>query len=101
MIPPASPASRIATKAATRAAGDGSADMGGGSAGRSTGPRLGPHAGRPPAGPGTVVSCRGVQVVAVVPTYDEAENLAELIAMLRKAVPGIRVLIVDDDSPDG
>ena len=37
----------------------------------------------------------------MVPTYDEAENLAELIAMLRKAVPGIRVLIVDDDSPDG
>jgi dolichol-phosphate mannosyltransferase len=42
-----------------------------------------------------------VQVVAVVPTYDEADNLAELIAMLRKAVPGIRVLVVDDDSPDG
>ena len=37
----------------------------------------------------------------MVPTYDEAENLAELIAMLRKAVPGIAVLVVDDDSPDG
>ena len=37
----------------------------------------------------------------MVPTYDEADNLAELIAMLRKAVPGIRVLVVDDDSPDG
>jgi dolichol-phosphate mannosyltransferase len=49
----------------------------------------------------TVVSCRVVQVVAVVPTYDEAENVAELVAMLRKAVPGIKVLIVDDDSPDG
>src|SRR5215218_4881933 len=100
MMPPASPATRMAMNPATRAAGEGSADRGC-SAGRSTGPRLGPRAGRPPAGALTVVSCRGVQVVAVVPTYDEADNLAELIAMLRKAVPGIRVLVVDDDSPDG
>jgi glycosyltransferase involved in cell wall biosynthesis len=42
-----------------------------------------------------------VQVVAVVPTYNEAANLAELVTMLRKAVPGIVVLVVDDDSPDG
>jgi glycosyltransferase involved in cell wall biosynthesis len=42
-----------------------------------------------------------VQVVAVVPTYNEAETLAELVDQLRKAVPGIRVLVVDDDSPDG
>jgi dolichol-phosphate mannosyltransferase len=42
-----------------------------------------------------------VQVVAVVPTYNEAENLPELVELLRKAVPGIAVLVVDDDSPDG
>src|SRR4051794_29988567 len=90
----------MATKAAARAAGEGSADSGC-SAGRSTGPRLGRCMGRPPAGPRTVLSCRVVQVVAVVPTYDEAENLVELVVMLRKAVPGIRVLVVDDDSPDG
>jgi dolichol-phosphate mannosyltransferase len=42
-----------------------------------------------------------VQVVAVVPTYNEAENIAELVDLLRKAVPGIRVLVVDDASPDG
>ena len=42
-----------------------------------------------------------MQVVAVVPTYNEAENLAELVDLLRKAVPGIAVLVVDDDSPDG
>jgi glycosyltransferase involved in cell wall biosynthesis len=41
------------------------------------------------------------QVVAVVPTYNEAENLGELVDLLRKAVPGIHVLVVDDDSPDG
>jgi glycosyltransferase involved in cell wall biosynthesis len=42
-----------------------------------------------------------VQVVAVVPTYNEADNLAELVPALRKAVPGIGILVVDDDSPDG
>ena len=42
-----------------------------------------------------------MQVVAVVPTYNEAETLAELVESLRKAVQGIRILVVDDDSPDG
>lgn len=42
-----------------------------------------------------------MQVVAVVPTYNEAETLPELIERLRAAVPGIRILVVDDDSPDG
>ena len=42
-----------------------------------------------------------VLVVAVVPTYNEAENLPELVALLRKAVAGITVMVVDDDSPDG
>ena len=42
-----------------------------------------------------------MQVVAVVPTYNEAENIAELVDLLRKAVPGISVLVVDDESPDG
>ncbi len=42
-----------------------------------------------------------VQVVAVVPTYNEAENLPHLVALLRKAVPDIGILVVDDDSPDG
>jgi dolichol-phosphate mannosyltransferase len=42
-----------------------------------------------------------VLVVAVVPTYNEAANLAEVVDLLRKAVPGIRILVVDDDSPDG
>jgi dolichol-phosphate mannosyltransferase len=42
-----------------------------------------------------------VQVVAVVPTYNEAENLPELVDALRKAVPEVSILVVDDDSPDG
>ena len=42
-----------------------------------------------------------VQVVAVVPTYDEAENLAELVASAAQGGARHRVLVVDDDSPDG
>jgi len=42
-----------------------------------------------------------VHVVAIVPTYDEVENLEALVQRLRDAVPDIDVLVVDDDSPDG
>jgi dolichol-phosphate mannosyltransferase len=38
--------------------------------------------------------------LVVVPTYNERENLPLLIAGLMKH-PGVRVLVVDDDSPDG
>ncbi|MCW2843283.1 MAG: Dolichyl-phosphate beta-D-mannosyltransferase [Nocardioides sp.] len=41
------------------------------------------------------------RVVVVVPTYDEALNLEWIVARLRRAQPGIDVLVVDDDSPDG
>jgi len=38
--------------------------------------------------------------LVIIPTYDERENLPSLIDQLL-AVPGLRVLIVDDASPDG
>ncbi|WP_319804224.1 polyprenol monophosphomannose synthase [Nocardioides dongkuii] len=41
------------------------------------------------------------RVVMVVPTYDEAENLAWIVERLRRAQPAVDVLVVDDDSPDG
>ncbi len=41
------------------------------------------------------------RVVMVVPTYNEAENLAWIIGRLREAQPGVEVLVVDDGSPDG
>ena len=41
------------------------------------------------------------RVVMVVPTYNEAENLAWIVGRLREAQPGIDVLVVDDGSPDG
>jgi dolichol-phosphate mannosyltransferase len=38
-------------------------------------------------------------VLVVVPTYNEAENLADMVDALRGL--GVDVLVVDDDSPDG
>ena len=37
----------------------------------------------------------------VVPTYNEAENLAHLLAAVRIQVPDAHILVVDDASPDG
>ena len=37
----------------------------------------------------------------VVPTYNEAENVAWIVGRIRAAVPDGDVLVVDDDSPDG
>ncbi|MDO5711126.1 MAG: polyprenol monophosphomannose synthase [Micrococcales bacterium] len=41
------------------------------------------------------------RVVVLVPTYNEAESLPELITHLRQVVPGVDVCIIDDNSPDG
>lgn len=41
------------------------------------------------------------RVIMVVPTYNEAENLAWIVERLRRVQPEIEVLVVDDDSPDG
>jgi dolichol-phosphate mannosyltransferase len=41
------------------------------------------------------------RVLVIVPTYDEVENLAPLLARLRAAVPDAHALVVDDGSPDG
>jgi dolichol-phosphate mannosyltransferase len=39
------------------------------------------------------------QVTVVIPTYNEGENLAHLVAAV--ALGGYRILVVDDNSPDG
>ncbi len=41
------------------------------------------------------------RTVMVIPTYDEAANIAWIIARLRAAQPQVDVLVVDDGSPDG
>ena len=41
------------------------------------------------------------RVVMVIPTYNEAMNLAQIVARLRTAEPDVDILVVDDSSPDG
>lgn len=54
------------------------------------------------AGPSTVtpeVDTAGV--VLVVPTYQEAENIQPFLAAARAALPDARIVVCDDNSPDG
>lgn len=41
------------------------------------------------------------RIVMVVPTFNEAENLAWIVGRVRHAQPHVDVLVVDDGSPDG
>jgi dolichol-phosphate mannosyltransferase len=47
----------------------------------------------PPVPPG--------RTVMVMPTYNEADNLAWIVGRMRVAQPEVDVLVVDDNSPDG
>lgn len=43
-----------------------------------------------------------MKVVVVIPTYNEAENLEEMAsAIFSLPIPGISLLVIDDNSPDG
>jgi dolichol-phosphate mannosyltransferase len=42
-----------------------------------------------------------VRILVVLPTYNEADNIAEVLRRLHKSVPNAGVLVVDDGSPDG
>lgn len=43
-----------------------------------------------------------MNIIVVVPTFNEAGNLSALAdALLALPLPGLRLLVVDDDSPDG
>jgi dolichol-phosphate mannosyltransferase len=41
------------------------------------------------------------RVAVIIPTYNEAENLEQILARVRAAVPDADVLVADDNSPDG
>lgn len=41
------------------------------------------------------------RVIMVIPTYNEAANLAWIVGRLRRAEPDVEILVVDDNSPDG
>lgn len=42
-----------------------------------------------------------MKTMIMVPTYNEAQNLERLISQISGLVPGVDVLVVDDNSPDG
>ena len=42
-----------------------------------------------------------MRVLVVIPTYEEALNITEVLTRVRAAVPQVDVLVVDDSSPDG
>ena len=41
------------------------------------------------------------RVLVVIPTYNEAENLPDVVARVRAAAPAVDILVADDNSPDG
>jgi dolichol-phosphate mannosyltransferase len=47
------------------------------------------------------VSPPALRALVVLPTYNEAENIAEVLRRARAAAPDAGILLVDDSSPDG
>jgi dolichol-phosphate mannosyltransferase len=41
------------------------------------------------------------ETLVIIPTYNEAENIAPIVGRVRASTPSAHVLIVDDASPDG
>lgn len=41
------------------------------------------------------------KVLIVIPTFNEAENIRQILSAIREVVPAIQILVVDDSSPDG
>jgi dolichol-phosphate mannosyltransferase len=55
---------------------------------------------RPAADSGLATGVK--RMIVVLPTYNERENLAAMVETLRElGIPGLEVLVVDDNSPDG
>jgi dolichol-phosphate mannosyltransferase len=40
-------------------------------------------------------------VLVIIPTYNEADNIGPVVERVRAAAPGAHVLVADDNSPDG
>lgn len=41
------------------------------------------------------------KILIIIPTYNEIENIAEIVPAIRAVVPSCHILVVDDSSPDG
>ncbi|MCB1258864.1 MAG: glycosyltransferase, partial [Acidimicrobiales bacterium] len=48
-----------------------------------------------------LVQLCAVRPLVVLPTYNEAENIEEVLGLVRAAAPEADILVVDDGSPDG
>src|SRR5579872_2206437 len=42
-----------------------------------------------------------MRVLVVLPTYNEAENISNVLQLVRESLPEASILVVDDNSPDG
>ena len=42
-----------------------------------------------------------MRVLVLVPTYNEIENIGDVLQRTRMALPDADVLVIDDGSPDG
>ncbi len=42
-----------------------------------------------------------MNALVIIPTYNERENIAEIVPAVRRATPEVDILVVDDNSPDG
>jgi dolichol-phosphate mannosyltransferase len=42
-----------------------------------------------------------MQAIVVLPTYNERDNLPVVVSRIREVAPGLHILVVDDNSPDG
>ena len=62
-----------------------------------------PSPGTLPAAGATQPRLRAPELTIIVPTFNEAENIAPLVDRIAAALVGIdwEVIFVDDDSPDG
>ncbi|HEY8558591.1 MAG TPA: glycosyltransferase, partial [Actinomycetes bacterium] len=42
-----------------------------------------------------------MRTLVIIPTYLEADNVADVLRRVRAAAPHVDILVVDDSSPDG
>ncbi|WP_223693360.1 polyprenol monophosphomannose synthase [Leifsonia poae] len=42
-----------------------------------------------------------MSTLVIIPTYNERENVASIVARVRASTPEVEILVVDDNSPDG
>ena len=47
------------------------------------------------------MTAQHADVLVIIPTYNESENLRWIVGRVRESVPEAHVLVVDDNSPDG